>query len=150
MSSLKKKSLESESDEEVKETLESLKNHLQECKRLGKYVEAQMTFNRIAELKENKANTKISKLKTTKEKELEYMGRTYEREVVAVKSRWESKLNEYKIQAEDEEKKLTERQEEELLEARKELEKKFPEKVHPSIEYTVLKKKEEALANQNK
>lgn len=149
MNSLKKKSLDSESDEEVEETLESLKNHLKECKRLGKYVEAQMAFNRIAELKENKANTKISKLQTSKDKELGYIERIYEREVAAVRNNRESKLDEYEVQADEEEKKLMERQEEELLKRRKELEKKFPEKVHPSTEYIALKKKEEALANQN-
>lgn len=138
-----------EEDQEIEETLESLQEHLAECKKLGKYVEAQMTKNRIDEFKQKKANTKFEKLMNSQEKELKLFKQTHDKELASLEQKWNKKLQEYEKWASQEEKNLVEKQEKELEKAREEVSRRFSEKVHPSPALLSLKKKEEALANQN-
>eukprot|EP01022_Parablepharisma_sp_SALTPOND_P017649 TRINITY_DN2859_c2_g1_i1.p2 TRINITY_DN2859_c2_g1~~TRINITY_DN2859_c2_g1_i1.p2 ORF type:complete len:358 (-),score=30.75 TRINITY_DN2859_c2_g1_i1:321-1394(-) len=153
MSAMPMKSLEPESDEEeqeIEDTLESLKEHLKECQKLGKYVEAQMAQNRIAELKERMVNNKLTKLKASQEKELHIFEQAHKKELAALENSWRQKLDEHDSRARVEEDNLLEKHEKELTQARREAETKIPEKVHPSQEYVALKKMEEALAKQGK
>lgn len=151
MSSVPMKSLdpESEEEEEIEDTLESLQDHLAECKRLGKYVEAQMTKNRIEELKEKKANAKVERLVVSHEEELKAIEEANEKELATIKADWRRKLEEHDEWALREEENLMDKQEKELEKARNEIASRIPEKAHPSQELIALRKKEEALAKQD-
>ena len=151
LSAIPMKSLEPESDEEEQEiddTLDSLKEHLKNCQKLGKYVEAQMAMNRIAELKEKKVNMKLAKLKTSQEKELKLYQGTHEKELAGVEAKWQKKLEELDAKSKAEEDSLLDKHSKELFDARREAEGKITEKAHPSQEIVALKKMEEALAKQ--
>ena len=153
LSSVPMKSLEPESDEEeqeIDETLESLTEHLKNCQKLGKYVEAQMAQNRIAELKEKKVEMKVTKLKTSQEKEIKMFEETYEKEVTEVKKKWQEKLDEFDNESKAREDSMRAKQAEELQKNREEAESKITEKAHASQELVALKKMEEALAKQGK
>ncbi len=100
------KSLDPESDEEdqeAEENLETLKAHLKECQRLGKYVEAQMTQNRITELKERLVTTKIDKLKTSQAKEMKIYQDTHEKEHANLTDTWQKKLADFEARSQDDE-----------------------------------------------
>ena len=151
MSAVPMKSLEPESDEEEQEiddTLETLKEHLKECQKMGKYVEAQMAQNRIAELKEKKVNMKLDKLKASQEKGLRLYQDTHETELAALEAKWRQKMEEQDVQARTDEKNLIGKHGKELADARAEAEGKITEKAHPSQEAVALRKMEEALAKQ--
>ena len=92
------KSLDPESDEEDQEMDEmiiSLKNHLKECQKLGKYVEAQMAQNRIAELKEKKSEKRMNKLQECAEKETKILADRYEKELEEIEKRWEEEIGNF-------------------------------------------------------
>eukprot|EP00826_Nyctotherus_ovalis_P012303 TRINITY_DN13237_c0_g1_i1.p2 TRINITY_DN13237_c0_g1~~TRINITY_DN13237_c0_g1_i1.p2 ORF type:complete len:157 (-),score=75.48 TRINITY_DN13237_c0_g1_i1:537-1007(-) len=150
MSSVPMKSLDPESDdEEIEDTLGSLQEHLVECKRLGKYVEAQMTKNRIEKLKEKKANAKIESVMISHKEDLKTIEETHEKDLAALKSKWRRKLEEHDEWALREQESLMDKQEKELEKARSEIAQRIPEKAHPSQELVALRKKEEALARQD-
>jgi len=152
MSSVPMKSLdpESEEEEDIEEALESLQDHLAECKKLGKYVEAQMTKNRIDELKEQKAKAKVEKLIVSHEEELKSLEESHEKELTTLKAKWKRKLEDYDELTLREEEILMNKQEKEVEKARNEIAQRIPEKAHPSQELIALRKKEETLAKQNK
>lgn len=145
------KSLDPESDEEdqeAEENLETLKAHLKECQRLGKYVEAQMTQNRITELKERLVTTKIDKLKTSQAKEMKIYQDTHEKEHANLTDTWQKKLADFEARSQDDEAALLAKQQKELDDCRAEAEGKVPEKPHATQEIVSLKKREEMLAKQ--
>ncbi len=152
-SAIQAKSLDPESDEEdqeVDELLDNLKDHLKECQKLGKYVEAQMTQNRIAELKEKKSEMRISKLQKAQEKELKMFQETYAKDKKDLQAKWQKQFAEHEQNSQAEENALREEHEQELNRARTEAAVKIPEKVHVSHEIVALKKMELALASQGK
>ncbi len=152
MSAVPMKSLDPESDEEdqeIDESISSLKSHLKNCQKLGKYVEAQMTQNRIAELKEKQFETKIAKLKTSQEKEMKIYEGAHDKEVADLRDKWQRVLDEHDDKVSDLEKDMLAKHEKELEDCRIEMENNIPEKAHPSQEIVALKKREEMLAKQS-
>ena len=147
------KSLEPESDEEdheLDDILDNLKENIKTCQKLGKYVEAQMTQNRIVELKEKKVQMKLSKLHIAQEKGLKLFQEAHEKENAALNAKWLQKIEELDAKADAEKDSFIKRHMQELEMCRKDVEGKVPEKSHPSQEIVALKKMEEALAKQGK
>jgi len=152
-SAMPMKSLDPEDNEdenEIDDLLEDLKSHLNECKKLGKYVEAQMTQNRIAELKEKQSELRLAKFHRNQEKERNYLSTAYETEKAAAEKKWQEKLNEFNEKAQAEIEALQKRQKTEMENTRNEIESKIPEKGHISHEIVELKKREVNLATQGK
>lgn len=153
LSAVPMKSLEPESDEEdeeIDEMLEKLKEHLKECQKMGKYVEAQMAQNRVAELKEKKSVTRLEKIKRAQEKELKALQDANEEEEKTAVQKWEEELAALDKKFADAEEALTQKQEEEAAKCRQSCEEKIPEKLHLTEELVGLRKMEEALAKQGK
>eukprot|EP01022_Parablepharisma_sp_SALTPOND_P033102 TRINITY_DN88195_c3_g1_i1.p4 TRINITY_DN88195_c3_g1~~TRINITY_DN88195_c3_g1_i1.p4 ORF type:complete len:372 (-),score=60.33 TRINITY_DN88195_c3_g1_i1:1727-2842(-) len=152
-SAMPMKSLEPESDEEEQELedlLQNLKDHLKDCQKLGKYVEAHMTQKRIAELKEKQSELRITKFQKAQEKEKRLFQEAHQKERAQVEEKWMRKLQEHDQKAGAEVDALQQKHQEELEEARGEAETKIPEKAHVSQEIVAMKKMELALANQGK
>ena len=139
-----------EEDKEMMEQVEKLKVRLKECQKLGKYVEAQMAQNRIAELREKLAETQIDKLKLRQEKEMQDLRECQEAEKAEVETKWQNSLHELDAECQAEEDKMLERHTEEQAAYRVKSGDKIPEKAHLSQELVELKKREEALAKQGK
>ena len=153
MSGIPMKSLDPESDEEdqeMNEMIDSLKTHLKECQKKGKYVEAQMAQNRIAELKEKKSERKMTKLHTAGEKEIKIMADTHSKEMQILEDKWAQTFEEFDAEWQEKEKALQEKHEQELEKQRTEVEAKISVKSHVSLEIVKLKSREEALAKQGK
>jgi len=141
---------ESEDEQEIEDTLESLKEHLKECQKLGKYVEAQMTQNRLQELKEKLDTVKLEKFKRNQDRELAEFDEKNEKGLNEIEEKWNEKRKELSDKIIKEEQDLIQKHQNEINEARHEIESKVPEKAHASQEIVALKKMEEAYSKQGK
>eukprot|EP00831_Metopus_contortus_P052445 TRINITY_DN44029_c0_g1_i1.p2 TRINITY_DN44029_c0_g1~~TRINITY_DN44029_c0_g1_i1.p2 ORF type:complete len:305 (-),score=81.26 TRINITY_DN44029_c0_g1_i1:74-988(-) len=136
--------------EEVNNMIDTLKEHIKNCQKLGKYVEAKMAQNRIEELKEKLQEMKYAKIYEYQEQKINSLNEAYEQERNSIEEKWAGKLEEKESSAEEERQKLVERQENELQESRTQIENKIPDIMHISQELVALKKMEDALGKQGK
>ncbi len=140
--------VEEEGEGNIDDFIEILEQHQKECEVNGKYVEAEMAKNRIAELKDQKKNKESDELKIRQQNDCLELEETHIMEFNQFNQTWDQRMNEFQQHGMSLIKQLEDKHIQQLELYAQDLEKDLPTNFKPSAELLNLRKIQLSLAKQ--
>ena len=137
-----------EGEGDIDDFIEILQQHQHECEVNGKYVEAEMAKNRIAELKDSKKTKEIDELKIRQQNECLELEETHIVEFNKFNQNWDMRMNEFQQHGLSLIKQMEDKHLNELEDYGDKLEKEIPNIFKPSAELLNLRRIQVNLAKQ--
>eukprot|EP01017_Pseudomicrothorax_dubius_P018650 TRINITY_DN2059_c0_g1_i1.p1 TRINITY_DN2059_c0_g1~~TRINITY_DN2059_c0_g1_i1.p1 ORF type:complete len:293 (-),score=108.02 TRINITY_DN2059_c0_g1_i1:139-1017(-) len=134
--------------EDIQEYILTLTEHMRECERSGKYIEAQTALTKIEELKTEASNRRREEMRARHLNEKLEIEEAHLSEFNQFNEFWDKKMQQFSEEAAQAEQEMTARHQEELAKFEEELNNSLPPQPKGSSELLNLRKIEENLARQ--